>query len=595
MSFLWPLGLLALAGVPAAVLIALWRARRQDVPVPSLMLWERLAERVADAGRKRRTTLDAAVVLAAAAALFLGLAAAGPMLLRAAPGGRSVLLVMDRSASMQALQGGLTRWELARREAGSLLGELAASDTVYIATSPPGRRERIGPLAPAEAKAALAAMDATDRPGRIVDDLARAMAWAHSLRPTAVVAVTDDPDAVPPSAGVSVVGVGGPAENVFFTRLGFAGTKVLAGLGRSGSARQAEVVLLADGREAGRAVIDFGAAPGSAAHGWAEGSAVIEAPALASARQVEARILAEDSLPADNIAHAAREPEPALRVLLVGESNAFIEKALGIHPGVEIVRGGEPGAGGGELEYGLIVYIGASPAAEPRCPAVVIAPPEPFGNVRLGAELAGPQAAPVTGGELFGEGDLADLRIASARALAGPAKVLAAAEGGALAVQDGSTICIGFGLTAGNTNWMLQPSFPIFWARLIEKLGAARRPQIVFRRTGEGAVLHVREAHAAVREGGPGGRLVAEPSAGDVLFDPDRSGVYVLEDGAETRLFAFTMLDADESSAQGSSRPFHPGMIGDAAAGRGERTLPLTAAALCVGLVSLLAHWYVKK
>ncbi|HUU69861.1 MAG TPA: BatA domain-containing protein, partial [Planctomycetota bacterium] len=80
MNFLWPYALAALIGVPAAVLIALWRARRREVPVASLLLWQSLARKLADSGRKRRTVLDLPLVLAAVSALLLGIAAAGPVL-----------------------------------------------------------------------------------------------------------------------------------------------------------------------------------------------------------------------------------------------------------------------------------------------------------------------------------------------------------------------------------------------------------------------------------------------------------------------------------------------------------------------------------
>ena len=63
MTLLHPTALIGAVAVPLAVLIALWRARRQDLDVPSLVLWDRLRERLAEAGRRRRRTIDLPLLL----------------------------------------------------------------------------------------------------------------------------------------------------------------------------------------------------------------------------------------------------------------------------------------------------------------------------------------------------------------------------------------------------------------------------------------------------------------------------------------------------------------------------------------------------
>ena len=78
MTLLHPWALVALLAVPVLVLLSLWRWRRREAPVSSLLLWRQVAgELAASPASHRRRRLDPLLLLRAAIALVLAGAAAG--------------------------------------------------------------------------------------------------------------------------------------------------------------------------------------------------------------------------------------------------------------------------------------------------------------------------------------------------------------------------------------------------------------------------------------------------------------------------------------------------------------------------------------
>ncbi len=133
MSFLAPLGLLALLTLPIIVLLHLMRERRRRVQVPSLLLWQQLPKRP-EAERRRRLPLTLLLLLHLLAALALALALAQPQWLAGllAPPSHLVL-VIDTSTSMAAVDaGGQSRLDSARRQARAAISALGPEDTATV-------------------------------------------------------------------------------------------------------------------------------------------------------------------------------------------------------------------------------------------------------------------------------------------------------------------------------------------------------------------------------------------------------------------------------------------------------------------------------
>lgn len=128
MTFLAPLAALLAAGltVPPVIAFYLLKLRRRPVRVGSVMFWER-AVRDAQGNAPWRMVRPQTQLLLQLLALALLLLAFARPVIPSELGGR-VMLVLDRSASMNAMDGGegLSRFEVARDRLRNLARELAA-------------------------------------------------------------------------------------------------------------------------------------------------------------------------------------------------------------------------------------------------------------------------------------------------------------------------------------------------------------------------------------------------------------------------------------------------------------------------------------
>ena len=128
MGFLNPIALFLSALIGVLVLLYLWERVRRRVDVPSLLLWQSIPE---DPVQMRRFEPDWLFLLQLAllAALIAGLAR--PYVSGALVAGTSAerhVLVMDISASMQANEGGQTRFQQAQSRAEALVHRFGPDD-----------------------------------------------------------------------------------------------------------------------------------------------------------------------------------------------------------------------------------------------------------------------------------------------------------------------------------------------------------------------------------------------------------------------------------------------------------------------------------
>src|SRR5689334_5676455 len=133
MNFFNPLNLLWL--LPMAGLIILMyilKLRRKDVVVSSTYLWRQVIRDVqANAPfQKLRKNLLMFLQLAAVALLVFSLAR--PIWRGHGIGGRSVVIVVDTSASMMATDVGHSRLDEAKSEANRIVGEMKAEDEMMV-------------------------------------------------------------------------------------------------------------------------------------------------------------------------------------------------------------------------------------------------------------------------------------------------------------------------------------------------------------------------------------------------------------------------------------------------------------------------------
>jgi VWA domain-containing protein len=365
-------------GAVAITVLYLVRLRRRRVVVSFAPLW-------LDAAGPRRTTSWArrlrdllSLMLAMTVLGLLLLAAVDPRPTAADRAGRSVVILIDRSASMAARDGSRTRLDAARARAIAIVDGLAAADRALIASFASDAVAETGFEADAgRLRRAVAAVAPSEEPG----DLPRALTFASGIlrgrpRPTVVLvsdgAFSDEARRTAPGdldVRFAPVGqVDGRRGNVGI--ISFAARRTPA----DPSAVEAALV-----------VQNFGARKASVAIDIAAGGATVErlrlelAPGerrrhqlpnvFAPDARLQARLAPADDLAIDDTAYAVVPPLPHRRILRVGGADLYLDGALlSLGRTVTVDRLSLSAAEAQRArwpDYDLVVFDSVTPAAPP--------------------------------------------------------------------------------------------------------------------------------------------------------------------------------------------------------------------------------------
>jgi hypothetical protein len=447
---------LALAGGLALVLLHLLRLRRREVIVSFAPLWLGAsgAARSSRWARRLREWLALALALAVLALVLLG--AAGLAAPVADAGGRSVVILVDRSASMSARDEPGTRLAAARARALEVARGLGRADRVLVASFARDAVAESGFEAdPARLAPAIAAVAPSEEPA----DLPRALDFATAIlagrpRPTIVLvsdgAFSEDARrAAPKGVDLRYVPVGRRGRNVAI--LAFAARRLPADPGAIDAAVSIQnfgpdpvnvaLEVMASGATIERRRLELG--PGERRR---ESLADVFAPdARLEARLVtpDGRPLAEaadapDDLPLDDRAYAVVPPLPRRRVLRVGGPDLYLDGALlSLGRTITVERSTEAAAARGRdawPRYDLVIFDGVAPAPPPEAGRYLYVDPHgpgsPFGE--RGAAVRDPVIGETRRDHpLLRQIDLGDVNIAEARRLTlGPGDVAVAASFG---------------------------------------------------------------------------------------------------------------------------------------------------------------------
>ena len=295
MNLLAPLGLLGLLAVPLLVVLYMLRARRQEVVVSSTLLWQRATEELYIRNPLRRLEQNLLLLLQILAVAALALSMARPVVPGGASGGNPLALILDTSASMQATDTPPTRFEVSRKDALALLRKLRPGQEVMVIASAPTPRIVQGLTADhLRAGRAIRSLEPVGSQGDLSGAVTLARAQARQgLR---IVLFTDgsEPYLGGPDLDVHLVGRSGENVGIVAVHGGSDPTSgnllLLRVQNFSLRARRVPVVLYADGRLAGREVVDL-----------TQGEArTLAFPIPSGARELRAVLEAEDALGVDN-------------------------------------------------------------------------------------------------------------------------------------------------------------------------------------------------------------------------------------------------------------------------------------------------------
>ena len=596
----WTGAIAAAVALPLLVLLYFLKLRRHEAPVSSTLLWRRAVQDLqvnAPFQRLRRNLLLLLQLLALAAVLV---AIGGPILAMRGGGGKRYVLLIDRSASMNAAEAGGTRLAEAKdkarqfietlREAGafSLTGQsdqamvIAFSDRAKVLCNFTSDKRQL--------RSAVEAISPTDGASRLAEAVKVAQAFAQSpgeatnnrsaTERARLVLFSDggiaDLDELAVAAGeVAFYRVGAASDNVGIStmqaRRSFERPEevnVFVTLVNWGPTEAACELQLAvdDNIRAVRPVRvparvaaekDSPARPGRVS--------VSFAMAHPGGGVVSVRKTSPDALACDDAAWTILDPPRRVRVLLVTAGNIALSKAFGACPlgRFDEVTGEEfqrmaPARFTGPDRYDLVVLDGIAPAKLPRGAYVAFGRP-PAASGATGAEREDPQIIVdwLAKHPLLQHVNLDNLYATRSYKLSLPreARVLAEfADSPALVmVRKGGSVFLLVAMDVMETNWPFDAGFVMFCYNAANFLG---REMDLWQQ----ASLRVGEA-VAVRAGGPGasgkvrGPGVAETdlradASGVLRFAAtDRAGVYVLTPaGRAPRAFAVNLSDPRESN-----------------------------------------------
>jgi hypothetical protein len=396
------IGPAAAVGVAALVTLYLLRERRRRVEVPFAGLWQRVLKETKSTAwwRQLRRLVSLLIQLLVLALLLIALR--DPRL-GASQSGRSIAIVVDTSASMQARdgEGGGTRLDQAKRAAERLVRGLGPLDEAMVLSMDARPAAQTGLSGDErELLSAIGKLEATDT----VADVDRGVRLAaDALRgrsqPTLVL-ITD-------GAGVEedrlarldldvrhiAVGPNGPADNLAVT----------AFAARRYRANQTAYEVLAEVRSfatvpvpCSLTLLQDGQPVETQHFVLAAGERVQRIyPNLAGeGSRLEARLERDgggvlDVLPLDDRAYAVLPPRRNLRVLVVTAGNLFLEGALMLNENLELKKTAswDPAAATG---FDAVIFDGITPETPPAVDAIYIDPHGPTSPFPSRGEIANP-------------------------------------------------------------------------------------------------------------------------------------------------------------------------------------------------------------
>lgn len=543
------------------ILLYLLKIRRREVRVPARFLWPPITTDVRANALFQRLRPNLLLFLQLLIALLLLLALARPAMQARGALGRQTVVVVDASASMGATDVSPSRFEAARDRLRTLIREMSASERLAIIEAGPNVRV-VASLTADQRKLldAVNSLQRSDARGNLDEALRLAAALVGNRAGSRIVLLSDGafPDVTdfsPGKAQLVYESLGKHSENVAITAMDVqersGGIEWFVGLRNFGE-KSAKGVLefyaggeLVDAREI--------TIPAKQAMGQTLTLPRVREP-------LEARLLLNDALPADNRAYLLGTTERTIRVLLVGEGNFFLERALALEPSVQLdksptVPESERGNSVGGSAYDLIIFDG-TPVVPVKARTVMVIRSKGGPIAELSGSIKLPHVATWERDHpLLRYVELSNLLIDNAPRLSPApwAKVLAESQQTPLIVagEHAGRKWIGIGWNLLESDFPLQPGFPIFVANVLRWATSERTAQTGFTvRTGVPFTLTTHPDEQQLTLKMPDGQSQTLRVNEGSLIVPGAPQVGLYEAvGKRTRLkFAANLLDSDESN-----------------------------------------------
>lgn len=557
------------AGAAALVALYLLRLRRRRLEVPFAELWRRVVTETQSTAlwRKLRRLVSLAIQLVILALILTALL--DPRL-SASQHGRSLAIVVDCSASMQATDGGggKTRLAAAKDEARRLVRGLAGDDEAMIVAldarpAPRGGFSR-------DDRALLADVDAL-QPTDTQADLLRGLRLAGDAlrgraRPTLVLIGDGAWNAADLADGARALGkeavdlrylpVGSSRDNVGLTAFAV----------RRYQANQTAYEVLVE-------VQSFRATPSTVTLQLVQDGEVVESQKLAlgpgervqrlypdlsgAGAKLEAHLTdAHDALPLDDVAYAVLPDRHKQKVLLVTAGNLFLEGALLLDENLDVDKiAPDKYDAARASKYDAVVLDDFTPPAPPPTNALYLDPHGPASPFPLRGAVDAPFVTDTAARHpLMRWVALKDLNIARASTFAlapGDVAVASSFKQPIIVARDHDgrkTVALGFDLK--RSDLPLRVAFPVLIINALDWFAGADTGLVASYATGRAWRLPVPAGAAELWVRAPDGTRAQAPiHDGRARYVARRAGFYTLESpGAPPRLVAANLASAAESN-----------------------------------------------
>ncbi len=571
--------LFACAGL-GVVALYLLKLRRRTVSVPFSALWDRiLRDREATAlfsKLKRILSLLLQLALLGLLVLALGNPRLGEKLLA----GRTLVVIVDASASMQATDVPPSRFAVAKDEVRKIVRGLGGADRMLIARM----SADIVPLGPMTGDASalereIDSIDVTDaaadfpRALRFANDVLRGATGAEIVVVSdgALGPAVDSSGAVHiPQAKLSFVPVGRSGRNVGITQfsvrrypLDKSRYEVMLELSNTGPAPEdVELQLLGDG-----SLVDLTRLRLAAGERLPRFYPLLSG----ASRTLEAKIaLADgthDDLAVDDHAYALLPERHRSRVLVVTEGNTYLEAALLLGEYLDVTDVAPAGYAGAMAQGGwdAVIFDRVVPAIPPRASALYLDPAGPGAPVSVDKELLAPSFEKIDRTHpIVRYTALEDVNISVGRKLLPESedRVVGASDGGAspilVAGTRGGFKFVALGFDVRRSDLPLRPAWPLFVLDCLDWFANEDSRYLSAFRTGEVWRVPVGDTSKQAMLKLPAGdsERVAVYDGHAVLLG-ERAGFYTLTTTSEasgspaaetTTSFAANLVDGSESA-----------------------------------------------
>ena len=616
--FLWFLGL-----IPIVILLYLLKLRRTRVVIPSTMLWVKSLQDLTANAPFQRLRKNLLMFLQILVLLLAAVALARPFVRAEGMQGAHYALVIDRSASMQTLEDGLMRLDLAKQEALNMVNAMKGGDKMMVV----GFAESADVLCELtndkfRLRSAIRSIAPSDTRTNIRD----VMMIVRSLAP-------DDPDIASVVPDLQLVlfsdgklsdrdEVGARAINMVYRKIGastnnagivgFSMRKPEEGrnvrlrlqsqhqtfvLVHNEHSAPLETTLSLFFEESLIAVEEIFIPPG-------EDREVMFTHGDFGDGVLRVELDYEDDLDVDNRAWLALRPQSRVRVLLVGETNStssfYLKRAFGLEPRVEL-SAVAPADYLVSNEFDLTVFNGFEPEALPAGSVLFFDALPPIPGIRSSGTIENP---PV----LATDNDHPAMRflnpsnvgVVSAQRLELPSgsRTLISTRGGPLVadVSRGGQQILVVAFDLAQSDWPLRLSFPLFIQNVVSWSPRASLGGGLSVPTGKPlALMPSPEAEHAVvtRPDGTTTQIPLDPIRPTYFGATESAGVYAIERGDEIEKVAVNLLDRGESSiAPTESISFGRGSI-VAERGAIKQTRELWHWPIWAAIAILMLEWWI--